>query len=161
MEPIEVKFLKTHDNAKLPTRNHGNIILDEGTRMQREIPGTCDSGYDIYCCVDEIIPARSAKEIETGITVASITPGYWFRIEARSGLGFKHKLFPHFGIIDNPYRGRTSILIYNNSDVDYKVTKGDRIAQMVLYPVIDFTVDWADEIEATHRGSKNLGSSGK
>ena len=161
MREVEVKFLKTHPDAQLPTRNHGNIILEEGTRMQRIVPGTCDSGYDVYCCVDTLIPARGSAEVETGITLADITEGYWIRIEGRSGLGFKHSLYPHFGIIDNAYRGRMSVKIYNASDKDYTFKKGDRIAQLVVYPVIDYSVEWTDIVEATHRGDKNLGSSGK
>ncbi len=161
IRPVEVKFVKTHPDAKLPTRNHDNIVLDAGTRMERTIPGTCDSGYDIYCCEDQVIPRKSSAEVETGIKLGDITEGYWIRIEGRSGLGFKHSLYPHFGIIDNAYRGRMSVKIYNDGDEDYICKKGDRIAQLVVYPVIDYSVDWIETVEATHRGDKNLGSSGK
>jgi len=154
----DIRFVKTHEDAQLPKRNHENMIL---ASIGTPIYGTHDSGYDIFCCEDKLVPARQAVEVETGIKVGYITPGFWFRIEARSGLGFKHKLCPHFGVIDNAYRGRTSVLIYNNSDIDYIFKKGDRIAQLVIYPLIESTIGWTEEAGSTHRGEKNLGSSGK
>lgn len=158
-----VKFVKTHSDAQLPTRNHDSIVNYgvDGVTPISGIFGTCDSGYDVYACEDTLVPAKGSAEVETGITLGYITPGYWIRIEGRSGLGFKHSLFPHQGIIDNPYRGRMSIKIYNNGNVDYTFKRGDRIAQLVVYPVIDYSVEWTDKVESTHRGEKNLGSSGK
>ncbi len=199
MRRVQVKFIKTHPDAILPTRNHGNRPISEQELNQitesmedyyqefalksgrsisdvklniqaqqnyfdektKEVFNTCDSGYDIYCCEDVTIPARGNSEVETGIKLGYIDPGFWIRIEGRSGLGFKHSLFPHFGIIDNSYRGRMSIKVYNNSDTEYVVKKGDRIAQLVVYPVIDYVVDWTEEVQETPRGENNLGSSGK
>ena len=162
MSNCVLKFVKTHPNAKLPARNHENIRLgDEWYIPYVEVMGTHDSGYDIFCCEEKTIPARQAVKVETGIKVGYITPGYWFRIEARSGLGFKHKIFPHFGIVDNGFRGDMAILIYNTSDVDYTFKLGDRIAQLVIYPLINSEIYWTENIESTHRGDKSLGSSGK
>ena len=101
---MEVKFKKTHPDAKLPVKNHPDNL-------------TGDAGFDLFA-VDSIqIPARSSKVVPVGLKLASITPGFWFRIEPRSGLGFKKSLQPHLGVIDNGYRGDLGIKVYNFSEV--------------------------------------------
>lgn len=176
---MEIKFLKTHPDAQLPKRNHGNReiltikeIRDLGygsyetpTRDITEIVNihfpTADSGYDIFAVEDTIIPKYSRAIVPTGIKVAYISPGYWFRIEARSGLSFKSGILPHPGIIDNQYRGDTGVCMYNHSDMNYHVKRGDKIAQLVIYKVVEANVSWADELHETDRGEKGFGSSGR
>lgn len=197
---ILIRFLKTHDDAKLPEKNHQNVVLswdeyqkklgecengcscgcahglhttfgrssisftttsDGKSETKVQIPGTCDSGYDIFACADVVIPARGSAIAPTGIQVAFITPGYWFKIEARSGLSFKHGILPHPGIIDNPYRGDTGVKLYNHSDKDYQVKKGDRIAQLVPYEVIEARIEWTKNVSESHRGEKGFGASGR
>lgn len=144
---IEVRFIKMHPEAQLPKVNH-------------EGEGIGDSGYDVFCVEEVQIPARGSATVPTGIKAGYITPGYWYKIEARSGLGFKHGLRPHSGIIDNQYRGDLGIKIYNDTDTPYFFKKGDRVAQLVFYPLIQAQVDWAEEEDNTNRGSKGFGSSG-
>jgi len=103
---IEVKFLKKHPDARLPVRKHEpvyNGIKDKDgnpwTPLWIESSG--DTGYDVCSVEDVIIPAKGSKVVDTGIDIAYIQPGYWFKIEARSGLGFKHGIQPHPGIVDN------------------------------------------------------------
>lgn len=145
---VDVKFIKTHEHSILPKRNNDAV-------------GVGDSGYDIFAVEDIIIPAKGSKIVPTGIQVAYITPGYWFRIEARSGLSFKYNIIPHFGIIDVGYRGNLGTLLYNLSDKDYQVKVGDRIAQMVIYPLIESNISWSDTVSDTERGDKGFGSSGR
>lgn len=144
---VTIKFLKTHEAAKLP-------------HCGRVDPATGDSGYDLYSVEPAIIEPGGSDVVPVGLTVASITEGYWFRVEARSGLGFKHGIQPHFGIFDNQYRGDAGIKLYNLSNKPVYIEKGDRIAQIVVYPLIQPKVEWADEIEQTERGEKGFGSSG-
>lgn len=188
---IEILFLKKHPDAQLPQKKHGNreiceyeklAIEKENERFSQENPqayasgyrvgfpfaqdgsgilGTGDTGYDIFSVEDTIIPAKGSKVVDTGIEVAYISPGYWFNIAPRSGLGFKHGIQPHLGTIDNPYRGNLGIKLYNFSDVDYPVAKGDRIAQIVIYPVIEATISWSDKKIETERNENGFGSSGK
>ena len=99
--------------------------------------------------------------VPVGLTLAYIEKGFWFRIEPRSGLGFKHDIQPHLGIIDNGYRGDLGVKLYNFGNEPYFVKKGDRIAQFVVYPLIQPQCDWADEIVQSDRGTDGLGSSGK
>lgn len=144
LPPIEIKFLKTHPDAQLPVRKNED-----------------DTGYDVYAVEDTVIPAKGDAVVPTGITVADITPGYWFLVLPRSGLGFKHGLQPHLGTIDNPYRGDLGIKMYNLSIKDYHVKKGDRIAQFAFFPLIKAQTSWATEISQTERGANGFGSTGK
>ena len=123
--------------------------------------GTCDTGYDIFCVEDKIIPAKGSAVVETGIEVAYISPGYWFLIAPRSGMGFKGGIQPHLGTIDNPYRGDCAVKLYNFSDKDYEVKKGDRIAQIIFFPVISLNISWSEDKIETERGINGFGSSGK
>lgn len=144
-----IKFLKTHPDAVLPERKHDDLT-------------TGDSGYDMTSVEDVLIPARSSRQVATGVTLAEMPPGIWFRIESRSGLAFKYDVSAFPGIIDNNYRGDLGIKLINNSDKDYQVKKGDRIAQLVLYPLVVVLRNmWTDTITPTDRGSNGFGSTGK
>lgn len=138
-----LKFKKTHELAKLPTKNHDS-----------------DTGYDVYSIEDKIIPAKGSAIVEVGLKFASIPEGYWVKVESRSGLGFKHGIMAHPGIIDCGYRGDAGVKLYNLTDLDYQVKTGDRIAQFALYFTLSMPVEWG-EIEDSSRGEKGFGSSGK
>lgn len=144
----KVLFYKTHSDAVLPERNHKD-------------PVTGDSGYDVTAVEDTLIPAKGAAVVPVGLKLAYLPPGFWIRIESRSGLQFKHGLQAFNGIIDNQYRGDMGIRILNHSDNDYTVKKGDRVAQLVLYPLVAFDTSFAEQIHETERGEKGFGSSGK
>ena len=145
---IVVKFKKTSEWAKLPKIN--NVC-----------PETGDSGCDLHAVNTIAIPSGGSAVVSVGLTLAYITPGYWFRIEPRSGLGFKHSLQPHLGIIDNGYRGDMGVKLYNFSDNDFMVQAGQRIAQIVIYKLYQPEIEWADDIVETARGDAGFGSSGK
>lgn len=158
---IEVKFVKTDDRAILPTRNHGNI--EKGVTDKLDIiDGTHDSGFDLYAIDEVSIPPSECRVVPVGLKVGYITPGYWFRIESRSGLSFKNGILAHPGIIDNQYRGDLGVNMYNHgSERYYTVKPGDKIAQMVLYPLIDCKVSFTDKVTETIRAEKGHGSSGR
>lgn len=148
MFPVDIKFVMTHDSAVLPKYNHAD-------------PYTGDSGLDV-CSVEQVtVPAKGWAVVPVGLKLAFITPGYWVRVEGRSGVGFKKHIFPHFGIIDNPYRGDMGIKLYNFSDVDQTFMPGDKIAQLIVYPLIQANVGWALQVQDTKRGEKGFGSSDK
>ena len=75
-------------------------------------------------------------------------------------MGFKHSIQPHLGVIDNSYRGDLAVKLYNFSNVDYNVLKGDRVAQIAYFPLLCVESAWATETEETDRGSNGFGSSG-
>lgn len=143
-----LKFKKTHPDAVLPIRKHDN-------------PTTGDSGYDMTAVEDTVIPARGDAVVPVGLTLADIEPGFWLRIESRSGINFKNKISAFNGILDNPYRGDLGVMLINRSDVDYQVRKGDRVAQLVVYPLIALPTAFTDEVTVTDRGSNGFGSTGK
>jgi dUTP pyrophosphatase len=143
-----IKFFKTHPDAQLPKQNYKG-------------EGIGDTGFDLICVEDTIVFANSSAIIPVGIKVAYIEPGYWFKIEARSGLGFVFNLEPHCGIIDNSYRGDCGVKIFNFNTKDYLFKKGDKVAQLIVYELIQPTIEWANEIEKTERGEKGFGSSDK
>jgi len=138
-----LKFEKTHELAKLPTKNHES-----------------DTGYDVYSIEDKTVPARSSAVVGVGLKFADIPEGYWVKVESRSGLGFKHGITAHPGIIDNGYRGDAGIKLYNLTDTDYQIKAGDRIAQFVVYMNIGMQVEWGT-VQESARGEKGFGSSGK
>jgi len=72
-----------------------------------------------------------------------------------------HNFFANNMCVHNCYRGNCGIKLYNLSDNDYEVKKGERIAQLVFYPLVDVKIEWAEEIHETQRGEKGFGSSGK
>ena len=149
-----VKFVKTHPDAQLPKANNSEI-------------GTGDSGYDLVAVEDVLIKASSSAVVPVGLTLAYIEEGFWFRIEPRSGLGFKHSIQPHLGVIDNGYRGDLGVKLYNfgndyrnMTNANHQVNKGDRIAQFVVYPLIHPQCEWAEQAVKSDRGDRGLGSSG-
>ena len=142
-----VKFVKTHPDAQLPKANNSEI-------------GTGDSGYDLTAVDGAKIYAGYSAVIPVGLTLAHIEEGFWFRIEPRSGLGFKHSVQPHLGVIDNGYRGDLGVKLYNFKNESYTVKKGDRIAQFEVYPLIHPQCEWVDEVVESDRGDKGFGSSG-
>jgi dUTP pyrophosphatase len=142
MNDVILRFKRVHQNAKLPTKNNAS-----------------DTGYDVSAVENKVIPARGSAVVDIGLDFAYITPDYWVKVEGRSGLGFKHGISPHPGIIDNGYRGNAGIKLYNNTDTDYIIQDGDRIAQFVVYKNYNVSIE-EGEVETTIRGDKGFGSSG-
>ena len=145
---LYIKFKATHPDAVLPVANNKESK-------------TGDSGYDLVAVEGVTIDSGSSDVIPVGLTLADITPGYWVRIEPRSGLGFKHSVQPHLGVIDNGYRGDMGVKLYNFSDKAFYVEPGDKIAQLVMYELLQPKCEWAVEITETARGDKGFGSSDK
>ena len=141
---IEVFFKKNHPKAQLPQRKHNT-----------------DTGYDLYSVEPKVIKSKSDAVVETGIEIAHITPNYWYLIAPRSGLGFAHGIQPHLGIIDNGYRGTLGVKLYNFSDKDYEIKEGDRIAQLVFFPLVQALPFWSTETTSSSRGDSGFGSSGR
>lgn len=142
-----IHFQKIHDLAKLPTRNNHQHLVG-------------DTGYDIYSVEDITVPANSTCKVDVGLKIGYISPGYWIRVESRSGLYFKHSITAFPGVIDNGYRGNLGISLVNNSNTPYEVKKGDRIAQLVVYNIIEPEINWTTSISETARGENGFGSSG-
>lgn len=154
-----IKLIKTHPDAQLPTQAH------EG-----------DNCWDIYAAEDTIIPRSETTValvglpvpvtighaiVPVGLKVADITPGFGFVFRGRSGMGFKHGIFPHFGEIDNCYRGSLGVKLYNTTNIDYHIKKGDRIAQIKIEKNYNTEFSFTDIINETTRNEAGFGSSGQ
>lgn len=89
------------------------------------------AGHDIYASKDTTIPARGRAMVDTDIAMA--IPDYSYgRVAPRSGLAVKHGINVGAGVIDQDYRGQVKVLLFNMSDEDFAVKKGDRIAQIIM-----------------------------
>jgi dUTP pyrophosphatase len=154
----QIKFIQSHPDAKLPTKAH-----------------SCDNCWDLYAVEDVNIPASfgvskngvvsrvtiGSAIVDVGITLADITPGFGFVFKPRSGLGFKHGVYPHQGEIDNGYRGNLAVKMYNFTGEAYMVKKGDKICQFKVERVYETQVEFTDTIVEAARGANGFGSSGK
>ena len=123
------------------------------------------AAMDLHACVDgpvEVAP-RALVSIPTGIAIALPSPAYVALVFARSGLGIKHgvALSNGVGVIDSDYRGEIRVGLTNLSDVPYTVQPGDRIAQLMVTPVVRPALVQVEELDETQRGTGGFGSTGK
>ena len=121
------------------------------------------SGLDLAANIDEqikILPGKS-EIIPTGLAVA-IPKNFEIQIRPRSGLAAKSQVsvLNTPGTIDADYRGEIKVILINLSDKVFVVTKGMRIAQMVVCPVIKVSLKEVTKLEITERGSGGFGSTG-
>ena len=86
--------------------------------------------------VDCVVPARGKLLIETGIKIR-FPERYYATINSRSGLAHKNFVVAFPGVIDNDYRNSIKVILFNHSDVDFPVKKGDRIAQLIFHKMVD------------------------
>ncbi|XP_071941697.1 uncharacterized protein [Antedon mediterranea] len=141
-ERIVLKFLKCRDGAHAPTRGSAKA-----------------AGFDLYSAVDIVIPAKGKNKVDTGIKVA-LPENCYGRVAPRSGLANKHFIDVGAGVIDQDYRGEIGVILFNFSDVDYQVTKGTRIAQLICERIYMPELEECTELDETVRGSGGYGSSG-
>ena len=138
-------------------------------KIGREIPAPFyatagAAAMDLHACIDQdvVIPAGKRQVIPTGIAIALPSADYVALIFARSGLGIKHGVAPAncVGVIDSDYRGEILVGLQNSGDTDYTIHPGDRIAQLMLTPVLQAQITMVDELDDTDRGAGGLGSTG-
>ena len=139
-------------------------------KIGRELPwpqrATAGSaGMDLAACMDEAvtIAPRQLVRIPTGIAIALPGPEYVALVYARSGLGIKHgvSLSNGVGVIDSDYRGEIMVGLTNLSDKLYTIHPGDRIAQLVVTPVVLPELERVEELDDTSRGAGGFGSTGQ
>lgn len=121
------------------------------------------AGMDIRAAVDEhiILKPGERRLIPTGFQMA-LPEGYEAQIRPRSGLAYKNgiTMLNSPGTIDSDYRGEVKVLAINHGSEPFTVSKGDRIAQMVIAPVYQPGIAEVDELPATNRGDGGFGSTG-
>jgi len=121
------------------------------------------SGMDLRAVLggEVWVPAGDKRTIPTGIRVA-VPPGYEIQVRPRSGLAAKHMVtvLNTPGTIDSDYRGEIKVILANLSSAPFKVNHGDRIAQMVLCPVVHMELEMVEDLPETARGAGGFGSTG-
>lgn len=145
MSIIHVK--KLHENAIVPTYGSEEA-----------------AGADLYACLDEAVTVKPGETawIPTGLSM-EIPKGCAGLIYARSGLACKKGLAPanKVGVIDSDYRGPVTVVLYNHGSEAQTICHGERIAQMVITPVLTPVYEVADDLSDTGRGQGGFGSTGK
>ena len=143
-----LKIKRLHPQAQLPTR------ATQGS-----------AGYDLYACIEqevEILPGQTEK-IPTGLAIQLESKNEVALIFARSSLGTKYGVAPAnaVGVIDSDYRGEVCACLRNFSDKPYTVQPQDRVAQLLVMPVVLPEIQEAQELEDSERGQGGFGSTGK
>ena len=122
------------------------------------------SGVDLSAFLEKkvVIKPNSSELIPTGLHVA-IPEEYEIQIRPRSGLAAKESIsvLNSPGTTDSDYRGELKIILFNHSNKDFIINIGDRIAQMVLVPIIKMELEETNELPETVRGEGGFGSTGK
>ena len=119
-----------------------------------------DAGADLKASEDTVIPSKGRCLVSTGISMA-IPIGYVGLIWPRSGLAVKHGIDSGAGVIDSGYRGEIRVLLFNHSESDFEVVKGDRIAQILIQKIESPQFVQVETLDETERGSGGFGSTGK
>ena len=122
------------------------------------------AGMDLRAALEEsteILPGETLL-IPTGIAIYVEDPNMAAVILPRSGLGHKHGIVLGnlVGLIDSDYQGQLFVSCWNRGDESFTIDVGDRIAQLVIVPVIQAAFDIVDDFESTSRGAGGFGSSG-
>ena len=134
---------------------------------QYATPGS--AAMDLCACLEEPVvlqgtgsPEDNRRLIPTGLAMA-IPEGYVGLIFARSGLASKHGIAPAncVGVIDSDYRGEVKVALANHGSEPYAIQPGDRIAQLMISPVVQPLVEETDALPETIRGEGGFGSTGR
>lgn len=142
-------------------------VLDERLREQLPAYATPGSaGLDLRACLDAplTLAPNAWQLVPTGLAIHLADPGFAAMILPRSGLGHKHGIVLGnlVGLIDSDYQGQLMVSAWNRSDVPFTIEPMERIAQMVIVPVVQASFRVVDDFaEASERGSGGYGSTGR
>lgn len=134
-------------------------VLEQGAKMPSKAHAS-DAGFDLYALKGQCIPAKGGALFETGVHI-NIPEGYAGLLVSKSGLNVKN--ITSTGLIDAGYTGPIKVKMYNHGDTDYVVETGDKISQLVIFPIANASLVTVDEFteSQTERGDKGFGSSGR
>ncbi|MCE2984555.1 MAG: dUTP diphosphatase [Burkholderiales bacterium] len=141
-------------------------ILDE--RMRDQLPAYAtpgSAGLDLRACLDaaiEVLPG-STHLVPTGLAIHVEDPGYATLILPRSGLGHKHGIVLGnlVGLIDSDYQGQLMVSVWNRGATSFVLQPFERIAQLVIVPVVQAQFEIVAEFGASERGAGGFGSTGR
>ncbi|WP_347554890.1 dUTP diphosphatase [Robbsia sp. KACC 23696] len=137
-------------------------------RMRDHLPAyatTGSAGLDLRACLDAplVLEPGQTTLIPTGLAIHLENPGFAAMILPRSGLGHKHGIVLGnlVGLIDSDYQGQLMVSTWNRGQTAFTIAPFERIAQMVIVPVVQATFDLVEEFTASERGIGGFGSTGK
>lgn len=131
----------------------------EGTLDLPKYETPQSAGADVRSVVDTVVPAHGRVLVPTGLFIA-VPSGYEMMVRPRSGLAFKKGItvLNTPGCVDADYRGEIGVILFNTTDEDFIVNKGDRIAQLILNKVEQINWIEVNELDETERGDGGFGS---
>lgn len=144
----------TADNAMDNIR----VVLDYGAKMPSKAYDT-DAGFDLYSREDKVVKAHNSAIFDTGVHIElpKNTTGF---IKSKSGLNVKHNIMS-MGVVDVGYTGSITVKLYNLGDTDYEVSKGDKISQLVILPIVNKGLIETTMINGGLRADNGFGSTGR
>lgn len=143
-----LKIKRVRENAQLP---------------QRATDGS--AGFDLRACIEEplVIQPGEMGKLPTGLAIELADNNQVALIVARSSMGVKHGVIPAnaVGVIDSDYRGEVCVFLQNHGQQAYTIEPQDRVAQMLIVPVLLPQIEEVSELSDTVRGEGGFGSTGK
>ena len=167
MHNVTQTHIKEAMSQSLKTQKTEIKILD--SRIGKEIPlptyATAGSaGMDLRACIDTTVQIKPGETllIPTGISIYIEDPGLAATILPRSGLGHKHGIVLGnlVGLIDSDYQGPLMVSLWNRGSENFEVNVGDRIAQLVIVPIVQTEFEIVEEFTASDRGEGGFGHTG-
>lgn len=138
-----MKVKRLHEEAILPQKAHAG-----------------DLGYDLFSLDATTIYPGQTELVDTGISI-QFPVGYGALIRDRSSVATKSNLFVVAGVIDNGYTGEIKIALYNGSEDPRMILPGQKVAQLILIPTVDFSVEEVQELSSSDgRNANGFGSTG-
>ncbi len=141
-------------------------ILD--TRLNKQLPAyatTGSAGLDLRACIDEVMTLAPGETelIPAGIAIHLADPNFAAMILPRSGLGHKHGIVLGnlVGLIDSDYQGQIFVSCWNRGQTAFQLNPMERIAQLVVVPVVQLEFNVVEEFNQSDRGEGGFGSTGK
>lgn len=141
-------------------------ILDE--RMRAQLPAYAtpgSAGLDLRACLDAplTLAPGATTLVPTGLAIHLADPAYAALILPRSGLGHKHGIVLGnlVGLIDSDYQGQLMISTWNRSDTAFVLQPMERLAQLVVVPVMQLALEVVSDFTTSHRGENGFGSTGR
>jgi len=139
---IKIKIKKINPEAITPHYSH------EG-----------DAGMDVYSVEDVLIKPGERFAVPTGLAI-ELPPGYVSLIWDKSGIALKHGITTMAGVVEHTYRGEYKILLFNSSNSDYNIKKGEKVAQLLIQPIVTAEIEETDKLSETKRAEGGFGSTG-
>ena len=139
---VKIKIKKLRADAIIPHYNHDG-----------------DAGMDVYSVDDVILWPNEPVAVPTGISI-ELPKGYVSLIWDKSGLALKSGITTMAGVLDSNYRGEYKIVLFNTTNQYHYIKKGEKIAQILIQPIIQAEVEEVTELSETTRGSGGFGSTG-